>query len=78
MNCYKNHPKIHDKVRYVTRKAVNKGLLPHPKTLECNDCGAPAICYDHRDYNKPLEVEPVCKSCNGSRGAGIPLVKKTA
>lgn len=28
--------------------------------------------YDHRDYNKPLEVEPVCHSCNMKRGPGIP------
>ena len=30
-----------------------------------------ATQYDHRDYNKPLEVTPVCPSCNGKRGAAI-------
>lgn len=74
--CYHNHYKAHDKVRQITRAAVAKGALPHPKSLTCVDCGKPAICYDHRDYNNPLEVIPVCKPCNSSRGAGIPLKKE--
>lgn len=27
--------------------------------------------YDHRDYTKPLSVEPVCRSCNKLRGPAI-------
>ena len=37
------------------------------------DCGAPARHYDHRDYNKPLEIEPVCVRCNLLRGHAIPF-----
>jgi len=37
-------------------------------SIECVDCGAPATCYDHRDYSKPLDVEPVCWKCNAQRG----------
>lgn len=37
-------------------------------TTPCVDCGAPADRYDHRDYSKPLDVEPVYCSCNGRRG----------
>jgi len=33
----------------------------------CVDCGANAVCYDHRDWQKPLEVVPVCRSCNNRR-----------
>lgn len=54
--------------------ARKKGLLADPRTLQCADCGAPASQYDHRDYNKPLEVEPVCRTCNVRRGRAIPKV----
>jgi len=30
--------------------------------------------YDHRDYFKLLEVEPVCRGCNRRRGQAFPLV----
>jgi len=41
----------------------------------CVDCGARATGYDHRDYRKPLEIEPVCQSCNYHRGPGLPYEK---
>jgi len=53
--------------------AVRKGLLPKPTTLTCVDCGKQAREYDHRDYNKPLEVQPVCRGCNKRRGGAIPV-----
>jgi hypothetical protein len=48
--------------------AVKRGDLQHVSTLYCVDCGKFAQCYDHRDYEKPLDVEPVCFSCNSRRG----------
>ena len=54
-------------------KAVRNGILVPVATLTCVDCGKPAQCYEHRDYNKPLEVEPTCKGCNIRRGPAIPL-----
>ena len=36
----------------------------------CVDCGSKATCWEHRDYEKPLEVDPVCASCNKKRGPG--------
>jgi hypothetical protein len=59
------------------KKAIRKGILPPVATLICVDCGKPAQCYEHRDYNKPLEVEPTCKSCNTRRGPAIPLNQET-
>jgi hypothetical protein len=59
-------------------KAVKKGILPSVKTLICVDCGKPSECYDHRDYNKPLDVVPVCRKCNFRRGAAIPIKKDVA
>lgn len=54
-------------------RAVRRGELPKVNTLRCVDCGGQAREYDHRDYNKPLEVEPVCNLCNRQRGPAIPL-----
>lgn len=53
--------------------AVQSGRLPRAKTQKCVDCGKQAHGYDHRDYNKPLDVVPVCQSCNKLRGPAIPL-----
>ena len=52
-------------------KAVRLGVLPPVKSLVCVDCSKPAQCYDHRDYNKPLDVVPVCRKCNIRRGSAI-------
>lgn len=54
------------------QRAKRKGLLPHISSeTKCADCGQQADRYDHRDYNKPLEVEAVCHSCNLFRGPAI-------
>lgn len=56
---------------YVTF-AVRHGDLPKlDGSIPCVDCGRPACEYDHRDYKKPLEVDPVCKVCNFARGPGL-------
>lgn len=49
-------------------KAVRLGLLRPATACDCADCGKPAEQYDHRSYLKPLEVDPVCRSCNQVRG----------
>jgi hypothetical protein len=50
--------------------AIKRGLLPDLKTglYACTDCGGVAHEYDHRDYGRPLDVQPVCRSCNKRRG----------
>ena len=52
----------------LVRKAIIKGKLPFPHELVCADCGVKAFGYDHRDYLRPLEVDPVCRRCNAARG----------
>jgi hypothetical protein len=53
-------------------RAIRKGVLPKlDGTIACVDCTAPATVYEHRDYGKPLDVEPVCQSCNKKRGTPI-------
>lgn len=63
-------PVAHKAHRYVN-KAIRDGYLPCLTTLVCADCGSQAQVYDHRDYSKPLEVEPVCHSCNVRRGPAL-------
>lgn len=52
---------------------VRSNRLPHPKTLNCTDCSAQACEYEHRDYNHPTKVEPICRRCNLKRGPAIPV-----
>lgn len=52
-------------------RAKRFGLLPSARNYQCVDCAAPAIEYDHRDYSKPLQVEPVCRRCNLARGSAM-------
>jgi hypothetical protein len=54
-------------------KAVKAGTLPSPTLCRCVDCGNAASLYEHRDYNKPLDVVPACRACNTRRGPAIPL-----
>lgn len=53
-------------------KAIRRGILAHPSKFPCADCGKAAREYDHRDYNFPLVVSPVCRGCNARRGRAIP------
>lgn len=57
------------RAQQITKTAISEGLLPAPTEFCCADCGADAEVYDHRDYTKPLEVDPVCRSCNSKRGS---------
>lgn len=54
--------------------SIRDGLLPSPRTLRCADCRGGAVEYEHRDYNRPLDVEPICRSCNLRRGPAVPRV----
>jgi len=77
----KHHKEMHARKRangsYQAKMAVyyaiQKGVLPSLKKnlIPCSDCGERATQYDHRDYNKPLDVSPVCLLCNQKRGKGI-------
>lgn len=57
--------------RVRVRCAVKSGKLPNLKTkfIICADCKRDrAVQYDHRDLSKPLDVVPVCATCNVRRG----------
>lgn len=76
--CYKERLKLKrpayaavQRVKY----AVKRGELADLKMdyVKCTDCDNRATVYDHADYRKPLEVEPVCRSCNIQRGPALPF-----
>ena len=73
------HVNLRAKALNTVWRAIQNGELPtlQKAKVPCVDCGAPAIHYDHRDYSKPLDVEPVCQSCNISRGPAIPHICPT-
>jgi len=50
---------------------LEAGVLPPAENFPCADCGATARLYDHRDYDKPLSVDPVCRACNYKRGPAM-------
>jgi hypothetical protein len=52
--------------------AVKQGRMAPPTDFVCVDCEKPAEAYEHRDYNHPLDVQPVCRVCNRKRGNAIP------
>lgn len=66
--------KIKQRAGAAVQKAIREGRLLKPGNYPCVDCGGAASQYDHRDYRKPLEVVPVCRSCNISRGPGLPKI----
>ena len=64
--------RLRNSARGRVNTAVQKGELQKASVFTCVDCGNPAQCWEHRDYTKPLDVEPVCKRCDSIRGAGFP------
>jgi len=72
-SCKETKParkRLHRRINAFVGVAVKLGLIPSPKAFQCVDCGQQACCWEHRDYNKPFEVEPTCKSCDKKRGEG--------
>ena len=71
-----DHRQLRNQAIYRVGEAIYGGRLPRLQKfgkslgIKCFDCGKPAMHYDHRDYSKPLEVSPVCASCNYRRGPG--------
>lgn len=53
--------------------AISRKILPPATSLQCTDCDKQATEYDHRDYNRPLDVQPVCRGCNRRRGSAKPI-----
>jgi hypothetical protein len=55
------------KARYVVNRAVQKGNMPRPDTLQCHHCASPAKEYHHYlgyATEHHLDVVPACKQCH--------------
>lgn len=70
-SCAAEHRSESSRAIGLVSNAIKRGLLQKPSDFDCVDCGAPACEYDHRDYMKPLEVDPVCTRCNKLRGPAL-------
>lgn len=57
-----------DHARGLVRRAILAGILRRPALYLCTYCDNVAVIYDHRNYNVPLEVDPVCRPCNHKLG----------
>lgn len=51
--------------------AIKKGIIQRASCFECVRCGKQAKEYDHRDYAKPMDIQPMCRSCNKRMPAGL-------
>jgi hypothetical protein len=52
----------------IVKIAIRAGFLPSIAGQKCVDCGEPATGYEHREYRRALDVDPICTSCNFRRG----------
>lgn len=50
------------------RFAINAGKLKDWRGQKCHFCGEAASGYEHRDYSRPFNVRPICRSCNWKLG----------
>lgn len=62
----------------LVKQAIKSGELADLKQahVACADCGGRAVLWEHRDYLKPVDVEPVCKPCNVRRGPAVPCLPR--
>lgn len=70
--CAECKPKV--KLAQREAKAIMlRANLPKADGQKCVDCGKRAFHYDHRHYSKPLDVVPVCRTCNMKRGPALDI-----
>ncbi len=65
-------PKV-KQIQVQVRGIMVKANMRTADGLTCVDCGKRAFHYDHRYYSRPLDVVPVCRSCNQKRGPALDI-----
>lgn len=65
----KNYKEMQLNAALVVQQFIHKKLISKPGNYKCVDCGKPAVHWEHRDYSKPMSIEPVCRSCNKKRSS---------
>jgi len=68
LDCTITNIVIQRRASAMVARAIRHGELPKVSGHACYRCGSEASVYEHRDYTKPLDVRPVCRSCNGLLG----------
>ena len=53
------------RARQAIGNAVRRGKISRISTQNCAECPAQAKQYHHDDYDKPLQVIPLCNRCHG-------------
>lgn len=61
---YKRKYPERKKAKAKVQQAIETGLIFPVGTQTCKTCNAQAREYHHPDYNKPLEVIPMCLPCH--------------
>mgnify|MGYP000140150664 CR=1 len=69
--CGKNFERHMQAAQRAVHQAVRRGELAPAVEHVCVDCGGKASDWDHRDYSKPMDVQPVCRRCNFARGPAL-------
>lgn len=77
-SCMLAHRKDGLRASAEVTKAINCGDLLRAREHACADCGEQARDWEHRDYLRPLDVQPTCKSCNLRRGVAFDSVYRPA
>jgi len=73
---YNKNRTLQQEAHYQVQRAIRLGHISPPSAYQCVDCGNPAKEYDHRDYTKPLAIEPTCIRCNRRRGPAFGVISK--
>lgn len=72
VSCRDEYYRVRRRAVALVANAVAFHKIPPARDLNCVDCAPSrerkAQVYDHRDYSRPLEVEPVCQFHNCRRG----------
>lgn len=74
--CSPKAEQIRNRAMRAVYRAIYRGELAPPVAFSCEDCGSPAVCYDHRNYLEPLVVAAVCHGCNLRRGPGKYVIQE--
>lgn len=61
LRLYRKRNPLKSRTRDILGSKIRKGELPRAKEVKCVICGKQAKGNHHDDYNKPLDVMPLCK-----------------
>lgn len=68
LDCEDKKERAKTRALKLVAKAIKDGHMLPATSFECWDCSEPAIVFDHRNYDRALDVQPVCRACNRRRG----------